>query len=168
MAARASTRLGTAPKTISVYVVTLAKCTYIDAKLWQDCIEELGLKAIGPATKTDKVFKAMPVDVDDSPSAASAITKKKNGNKGGNRKLTTIVVNEGRKKQKEKGDYHIMKCIICCGIPPKVIDSAEWKEMMATLNPFYHSPSSTTLMEKLIINEAARVTTAIDKFLSGC
>ena len=147
----------------------LAKCTYIDTKLWQDCIEELGSKAIRPTTKTDKVFNVTPMDVDE-PSTASVTTKKRKGNENssGDGKLTTIAVNGGRKKQKEKSDYHLMKCIVCCGIPPKVVDSAEWKDMMAALNPFYHSPSSTTLTEKLVVNEAAKVATAIDQFLSGC
>ena len=145
----------------------LAKCTYIDTKLQQDCIEELGSKAIGPTTKIDKVFNVTSMDIDE-PSTASVTTKKRKGNKNsGNGKLTTIAVNGGRKKQKENSDYHLMKFIACCGIPPKVIDSAEWKDMMAALNPFYHSPSLTTLTEKLVINEAAKVATAINQFLSG-
>ena len=105
----------------------------------------------------------------DEPSTASVTTKKRKGNENsGDGKLTMIAVNGGRKKQKENSDYHLMKCIVCCGIPPKVVDSAEWKDMMAALNPFYHSPSSTTLTEKLVVNEAAKVATAIDQFLSGC
>jgi len=67
-----------------------------------------------------------------------------------------------------EGDYHLMKCIVCCGIPPTVVDSNEWKEMLAALNPFYQPPSSTTLTERLIVNEAAKITAAVDKLLSTC
>ncbi|KIK11780.1 hypothetical protein PISMIDRAFT_19235 [Pisolithus microcarpus 441] len=86
----------------------------------------------------------------------------------GNGTLVAIVVKEGRKKQKETGDYHIMKFIVCCGIPPTVVDSAEWKEVVAALNPHYQPPSSTTLTEKLIVNEAAKITATINKILLGC
>lgn len=141
----------------------LARCTYIDAKLRQKCNEELGTKAIGPAaeTKSNKIS---------APQTAANGTEVAPPNKKGKEKgsLKTVIVNETRKKQKEKGDYHLMKCIVCCGIPPKVVDSTEWKEMMAALNPYYQPPSSMTLTEKLIVNEAAKITTAINKLLSGC
>ncbi|KAI6018850.1 hypothetical protein EDC04DRAFT_2576223, partial [Pisolithus marmoratus] len=140
----------------------LAKCTYTDAKLRQKCIEALSSKAIGPIPEMG--FSTMEMDVKKVP-VPLVQTKKRNL---GNAKLTTIITNEGKKKQKEKNDYHLMKCIVCCGIPPKVVDSAEWKEMMAALNPYYQPPSSTTLTEKLIVNEAAKITAAIDKFLAGC
>lgn len=141
----------------------LARCTYIDAKLRQKCNEELGTKAIGPVaeTKTNKIFALETNGMEVAPSNKK-LTRKDKGS------LKAVVVNESRKKQKEKGDYHLMKCIVCCGIPPKVVDSAEWKEMMAALNPYYQPPSSTTLTEKLIVNEAAKITTAITKLLSGC
>ncbi|KAI6023515.1 ribonuclease H-like domain-containing protein [Pisolithus microcarpus] len=86
----------------------------------------------------------------------------------GNGTLAAIVVKEGRKKQKETGDYHIMKFIVCCGIPPTVMDSAEWKEVVAALNPHYQPLSSTTLTKKLIVNEAAKITATINKILLGC
>ncbi|KAI6161593.1 hypothetical protein EDD17DRAFT_1509102 [Pisolithus thermaeus] len=127
------------------------------------CVEALSSKAIGPAPEMEPSTMGMDVNKVTIQSIPFTQTKKRNL---GNTKLTTIVTNEGKKKQKEKTDYHLMKCIVCCGIPPKVVDSAEWKSMMAALNPYYQPPSSTTLMEKLIINEAAKITAA--KFLSGC
>ena len=39
---------------------------------------------------------------------------------------------------------------------------------MAALSPYYHPPSSTTLTEKLIVNEAAKLTAAVGKLLSTC
>ena len=144
----------------------LAKCTYIDAKLRQKVIEELGSKAIGPAAG-EMLVKVLSQD-----STGAAIEEIKPSNltkKGkGNGTLTAFATNGGRKKQKEECDYHLMKCIVCCGIPPTIIDLKEWKEMMAALNPYYHPPSSTTLTEKLIVNEAAKLTAAVGKLLSTC
>ncbi|KAI6095939.1 hypothetical protein F5141DRAFT_1067972 [Pisolithus sp. B1] len=140
----------------------LAKCTYINAQLHQQSNEALSNKALGPAIDSKVQMKVLgPHRAKAGPSAGM---KKHNGNG----MLAAVAVKEGRKKQKETGDYHIMKFIVCCGIPPTVVDSAEWKEMVAVLNPHYQPPSSTTLTEKLIVNEAAKITAAINKILLGC
>ena len=144
----------------------LAKCTYINVKLRQKVIEELGSKAIGPATD-EMLVKVLSQD-----STGAAIEEIKPLNltkKGkGNGTLMAFATNGGRKKQKEECNYHLMRCIVCCGIPPTIINLEEWKEMMAALNPYYHPPSSTTLTEKLIVNEAAKLTAAVGKLLSTC
>ena len=72
-----------------------------------------------------------------------------------------------KKQAKEKCDYHIMKFVICSGIPPTVVNSNEWKETINVLHPFYQSLSSSTLSSTLIVNEAAKISVAIDKYLSS-
>ena len=137
----------------------LAKCTYVDAKLRQKVIEELGSKAIGPAVE---VSAEVPSQETTKPLNSTTQEGK------GNQTLTAFATNGGRKKQKEEGDYYLMKCIVCCGIPPTIVDSKEWKKMMAAQNRYYQPPSSTTLTEKLIVNEAAKITAAVSKLLSTC
>ncbi|KAI6107359.1 hypothetical protein EDD16DRAFT_1523291 [Pisolithus croceorrhizus] len=135
-------------------------CTYIDAQLRQQSNEALSNKALGPAIDSKVQMKVLgPHRAEAGPSAGM---KKHNGNG----MLAAVAVKEGRKKQKETGDYHIMKFIVCCGIPPTVVDSAEWKEMVAVLNPHYQPPSSTTLTKKLIVNEAAKITATINKIFA--
>ncbi|KAI6137386.1 hypothetical protein F5141DRAFT_1060216 [Pisolithus sp. B1] len=146
LGARAATRHGLHPETSNKYLAT-----------WQSSNEALSNKALGPAIDSKVQMKVLgPHRAKAGPSAGM---KKHNGNG----MLAAVAVKEGRKKQKETGDYHIMKFIVCCGIPPTVVDSAEWKEMVAVLNPHYQPPSSTTLTEKLIVNEAAKITAAINK-----
>ncbi|KAI6094308.1 hypothetical protein EV401DRAFT_1896351, partial [Pisolithus croceorrhizus] len=139
-----------------------ADCTYVDTQLCQQSNEVLSNKALGPAIDSTVQMKVLGQHrVEVSPSAGM---KKYDGNG----MLAAVAVKEGRKKQKETSDYHIMKFIVCCRIPPTVVDSAEWKEMVAVLNPHYQPLSSTTFTEKLIVNEAAKITAAINKILLGC
>ncbi|OAX38315.1 hypothetical protein K503DRAFT_770608 [Rhizopogon vinicolor AM-OR11-026] len=43
------------------------------------------------------------------------------------------------------------------GVPPHVIDSAEFRVFCSTLNANYKPPSATTLSDRLIPNERARI-----------
>ena len=91
----------------------LAKCTYIDAKLRQKVIKELGSKAIGPATG-EMLVKVLSQD-----STGAAIEEIKPSNltnrkgKGNGMSLTAFATNGGRKKQKEERlPPHEMYCLL--------------------------------------------------------
>ena len=131
----------------------------MDAKLWQKVIKELGSKAIGPAVEVSAEVLSQ-----ETTKPLNLTTQEGKGNWT----LTAFATNGGWKKQKEEGDYYLMKCIVCCGIPPTIVDLKEWKEMMAAQNHYYQPPSSTTLTEKLIVNEVAKITAAVGKLLSTC
>ena len=90
------------------------KCTYVDARLWQKATEELESKAIGPAAEVS-VKMSQKIDIDKTNST-------KNGKQS---KALDTFINSGRKKQKKECDYHLMKCIVCCGIPSTIVDSNE-------------------------------------------
>ena len=75
---------------------------------------------------------------------------------------------EGRKVLQDIGDYAIMKFLICCGIPPSIPDANKFKDMVSMLNPAYRRPSSTTLEDKLIMNEAAKISHATHTHLQTC
>ena len=114
------------------------------------------MKAIGPVVEVS-VKMSQKMDIDKTNST-------KNGKQS---KPLDTFINSGRKKQKEECDYHLMKCIVCCSIPLTIIDLNEWKSMMTALDHYYQLSSSTTLTEKLIVNEVAKITIAINKLLSS-
>ncbi|OJA12159.1 hypothetical protein AZE42_13262 [Rhizopogon vesiculosus] len=68
-----------------------------------------------------------------------------------------MYVTEGKKAPKEHGDNALMLFVTCTGVPPHVIDSAEFKVFCSTLNANYKPPSATTLSDRLIPNECARI-----------
>lgn len=72
-------------------------------------------------------------------------------------KFTLDFTNTGRKQLQAKLDHHIMKLICVAGLVPRILDSSEWKEFMATANPKYHPTPSDKFEEEIIPNEAAFV-----------
>ena len=66
-------------------------------------------------------------------------------------------VEADRQVFQKKVDHVIMRLICVRGLVPNVIDSSEWKELMATLNPKYHPTSSDTFSDNFIPKEAAFV-----------
>jgi DNA-binding TFAR19-related protein (PDSD5 family) len=63
----------------------------------------------------------------------------------------------GRKELARKVDHCVMKLICVNGLIPHIIDSDEWKELMATLNSRYKPTPSTTFTQTYIPQEAAHV-----------
>lgn len=74
-------------------------------------------------------------------------------------------VTEGNKVLKENGDHALMLFVTCTGIPPHVIDSAEFRTLCSTLNANYKPPSATTLSDRLIPNESARISKVMVDYL---
>jgi len=147
----------------------LVKCGFVDAQLRQHARDLLASQAIRPEIKlTDMKTsnQASHVIEEDASCSESEAGMVQMGKKGG--KLTAFISKE-KKQAKEKCDYHIMKFVVCSGIPPTVADSNKWKEVINVLHPFYQSPSSSTLSSTLIVNEAVKISLAIDKYLlSSC
>ena len=79
-----------------------------------------------------------------------------------------VFITVGHKELKENGDYALMLLFACCGIPPTVVDSSEFKRYTSTLNSAYKPPSSTTLSQKLIPEEAAKILQGMIEFLKTC
>jgi hypothetical protein len=77
-------------------------------------------------------------------------------------------VKEGRKVFQDKADHALLVFVTCCGIPPKVVDSREFKSFVSVLNTSYKPPSETTLRDNLIPDEAANINVAVIQYLKGC
>lgn len=71
--------------------------------------------------------------------------------------FTQDFTNAGRKQLQTKLDHCIMKLICVSGLVPRILDSPEWKEFMATANSKYHPTPSDKFEEEIIPNEAAFV-----------
>ncbi|KAG1859014.1 hypothetical protein DFJ58DRAFT_658524, partial [Suillus subalutaceus] len=145
----------------------LSKCSWLDSDLRKRAYSELGKNAIGPPAHIpladDETRKPTTADEDEEqPESRSRASLQKGG------KLPVkMYIGEAKRILKESGDYAIMKYLVCCGVPPTVVDSEEWKELIAVLNPNYISPSSATLTSRLIVDEAAKISMAIEQYLGA-
>ncbi|KAG2131747.1 hypothetical protein DEU56DRAFT_953211, partial [Suillus clintonianus] len=139
----------------------LSKCGWLDSDLRKRAISELGKNAIGPPAHI-----SLEDDESHTTTADDGGKRLKSGSKGGKLPVKAYI-GEGRKILKENGEYAIMKYLVCCGVPPTVVDSEEWKELMAVLNPNFISPSSSTITSHLIVDEAAKITIAIEQYLGA-
>jgi hypothetical protein len=75
---------------------------------------------------------------------------------------------EGKKAMKEKADQALVEFIICCGIPPHVLQKRQFREFVNTLNGKYQPPSRTTFEDSLVPSYAAAVRVAIINHLKEC
>lgn len=92
-----------------------------------------------------------------SETMAKEMRKGKGGPKLKQGSLGEIVVSAGRKDLKERLDYRIMKLICIRNVPPRTVDSAEWKAVMQEANSKYEPTSSTHFVDSIIPAEAAQV-----------
>lgn len=74
---------------------------------------------------------------------------------------------QGKLELKDRINLAIVRLICAAGIPPRIADYPEWKTLFSTINPksSYTPPSATTLRDRLIPGEAARVKLAMRDFL---
>lgn len=75
---------------------------------------------------------------------------------------------EGKKALKEKVDQALVEFIICCGIPPHVLQKRHFREFVNALNGKYQPPSRTTFEDSLVPSYAAAVRVAIINHLKEC
>ncbi|KAJ2983808.1 hypothetical protein NUW54_g10593 [Trametes sanguinea] len=74
-----------------------------------------------------------------------------------------VLLEKGTKEKKraeraalqEKVDHTIMRLICVRGLVPSIVDSAEWKELMQSLNPTYQPSPSEKFTKEYIPREAA-------------
>jgi hypothetical protein len=142
-----------------------SKCGYIDAQLREAAENELNKKAIGPPAIVPDTQTMTLVTTSSRPIPASVIQPV--GLASGKSVLKGFQT-EGRKVLQDNGDYAVMKFYVCCGITPSIVDADEFKDLVSMLNPAYRPPSSTTLEDKLIVNEAAKISHATRTHLQTC
>jgi hypothetical protein len=75
---------------------------------------------------------------------------------------------EGKEALQEKGNNALLKFIICCGIPPNVLTTRQFKNFVAVLNGHSSPPSRTTFEDKLATTYAAPMRIAQLEYLKTC
>lgn len=154
------------------------ECKGIPKDLRREAVEYLAKKAKGPKAEIEHSGAVSDAEIDDSEIEIVEPEKivemgparkkvKTSGSVATSQlaKFTKSYVTEGRKVLKEKADHALMLFVTCTGIPPRVIDSKEFRDLCSTLNPSYNLPCASTLSEMLIPDEAAKILTAIHEFL---
>ncbi|KAG2131337.1 hypothetical protein DEU56DRAFT_953870 [Suillus clintonianus] len=127
----------------------LSKCTHIDESIQERALKTLAASSKGPKLRIPNPEPSQAADSEEPDDSGS----KTKPSRPSTKPLQSFV----RKGREENGDHAVMKFIVCCGVPPTIVDSLEWKELISVLNSNYHSPSSTTLTRNLIIKEAAKI-----------
>jgi len=77
----------------------------------------------------------------------------------------TMFQTEGKKALKERADQALVEFIICCGIPPRVLEKKHFRRWVNLLNGNYLPPSRTTFEDSLVPSYAAAVRVITVNFL---
>ena len=75
---------------------------------------------------------------------------------------------EGKKVLEERANSALINFIVCCGIPPRVLGSDEFKTFVNTLNGNYTPPSRTTFEDSLVPTHAAAIKLVMINYLKSC
>jgi hypothetical protein len=75
---------------------------------------------------------------------------------------------EGRKALEEKGNKALIEFIVCCGIPPHIIQHRKFKNFVGILNGNYLPPSRTTFEDSLVPFYAAVTQLTVINYLKTC
>ncbi|KAI9432864.1 hypothetical protein F5148DRAFT_1278703 [Russula earlei] len=75
---------------------------------------------------------------------------------------------EGRKALKEKANKALIEFIMCCGIPPRIIQHQKFKNLVNVLNGNYIPPSCTTFEDSLVPSYAAATQLTVINYLKKC
>jgi hypothetical protein len=74
----------------------------------------------------------------------------------------------GKQVLKEKADTALVEFIICCGIPPRVLEKKQFKHWVNLLNGNYLPPSRTTFEDSLVPRYAATLRVVVIDYLKTC
>ncbi|KAG1897103.1 uncharacterized protein F5891DRAFT_896508, partial [Suillus fuscotomentosus] len=158
-----------APRSRDRIMGHLAKCSHIDEKFHDRATEFLAGVAKGPKLSIPDVTVEQSNAKDSDDGEVMVMThhgsddQKKTADKSV--KSFSPFISKGKQDLKERVDHAVMKFIVCCGVPPTVVDSEEWKQLLLALNPNYHTTSSTALTKSLILKEAAKISEGIKDYL---
>ncbi|KAL5476496.1 hypothetical protein ACEPAI_3353 [Sanghuangporus weigelae] len=86
----------------------------------------------------------------------------------GHNSVENLAKKAGRAQLSKKINHAILKLICVCGIPPTIIDSKEWKDLLNVASPNFNPTGSKTFVDSLIPREAAYIKTEQVKHLQGC
>ncbi|KAI9510814.1 hypothetical protein F5148DRAFT_1274586 [Russula earlei] len=75
---------------------------------------------------------------------------------------------EGRKALEEKANKALIEFIVCCGIPPHIIQHQKFKNLVNVLNGNYIPPSRTTFEDSLVPSYAATTQLTVINYLKKC
>ncbi|TFY73835.1 hypothetical protein EWM64_g10177 [Hericium alpestre] len=153
-----------------------ASCEYVPFHLHRAVLEALAKKAAGNAvaksSSTGPLLPGSDTDTDDQPVAkrvktAPAQSSTSKGGKASKGPMQAFV-SEGKKQLKQKADHYLMLYLVCHGISIHTVKSQHLLDFCRTLNQTYVLPSKTTILDRLIPDEAARVSVAMMKYLRNC
>jgi hypothetical protein len=74
----------------------------------------------------------------------------------------------GRKAVKDRADFALLLFLCCNCLPPCVVDSQQFKNLVKALHPWYKAPHSSTIADNLVPTEATRVRGLQIAYLKTC
>ncbi|KAG1891160.1 hypothetical protein F4604DRAFT_1989120 [Suillus subluteus] len=150
------------PRARDRIIAHLSKCTHLDEDMQERVSKFLAASSKGPKLQIPDLEPPTEMGAD---AEVIVVTDVLADSRTKPTEPLQSFVRQGRLNLKESGDHAVMKFIVCCGVPPTVVDSSEWKELISVLNSNYQSPSSTKLTGNLIIKEASKISEGIKEYL---
>ena len=136
------------------HAVTCKSLQAFNADLWQEALDQSGQGSLG-ATVEDNA--AAPRATEQSAPQRKKIKGQSNLDIGQFRDAGKKAREEEQKIFQAKADHAVMRLICARGLVPHILDSPEWKELMAILNPRYHPTSADAFADNHIPREAVYV-----------
>ncbi len=151
-----------------------AGCPWVPVELRAAVEERLALKASKSAPVIPTVRSRDDPEADDSsPDDTTAVSPssdacaaKRTRTDASQPSLEQAARQHGRKLLKQRADLELTHVLVDCGIPSRVVDHPRFLRFCSTLNSAYVAPSSTTVRDKLVPNEAARIHVELTKQLT--
>jgi hypothetical protein len=86
----------------------------------------------------------------------------------GSQNFAQVYQTEGKKELKEKADCALVEFIICCGVPPHILQKKHFQHFVNILNGKYFPPSRSTFKDNLVPTYAATIRLTIINHLKEC
>jgi hypothetical protein len=79
-----------------------------------------------------------------------------------------LATQGGKQAVKARADFALLLFLCCNCLPPRVVDSIQFKNLVKVLHPWYKAPHSSTIADNLVPTEANRVRVLQIAYLKTC
>jgi len=90
------------------------------------------------------------------------------GRPSGSKSVYDLARQSGKQQFKNRADFALLLFLCCNCLPPYVVDSRHFKQLVKVLHPWYKPPHSSTIADNLVPTEATRVRGLQIAYLKTC
>lgn len=154
------------------YFAHASCCRFLPADLRQQVNASQGKQSLGKAVSVEIESTADTESISSrsisQQSTSSALFDSHSRNSKVSGSIADWTTSAGRLDHNKKINYAILKLICGRGLPPSIVDSQEWKDLMHVAAPKYQYSGSKTFIDNLIPREHAFIKDEQLKHLKSC